>query len=217
MDNQQLQLVTLATEINLLHESAQQAAMTAVQYAAKCGEKLIQAKAACNHGEWLPWLEANCRVNKRQSQKYMRLASEMPCLIDANAQSTAHFTGIEAAIAYLSAPDEVKTQIDESPEPVTEKQINELKKQYQALEDEKRLFENRSEEWRKQYLAEREAKRALEANPVKVQVEVIPPDYEATKQAANELALQLAKAKAEAKAENEAAKILALYIFRNND
>ena len=38
-------VVTLATEINLLHESAQQAAMTAVQYAAKCGEKLIQAKA----------------------------------------------------------------------------------------------------------------------------------------------------------------------------
>ena len=35
-----------------------------------------------------------------------------------NVSSTIHFTGIEAAIAYLSAPDEVKAQVDESAEPV---------------------------------------------------------------------------------------------------
>ena len=116
MDNQQLQLVTLATEINMLHDSAQQAAMTAVQYAAKCGEKLIQAKAACAHGEWLPWLEANCKVNRNQASKYMRLSKEMPEL--SNDKSTYNFTGIEAAIAYLSAPDEVKAQVDESAKPV---------------------------------------------------------------------------------------------------
>ena len=90
--------------------------MTAVQYAAKCGEKLIQAKAACAHGEWLPWLEGNCRVNRNQASKYMRLSKEMPEL--SNVSSTIHFTGIEAAIAYLSAPDEVKAQVDESAEPV---------------------------------------------------------------------------------------------------
>ena len=67
----------------------------------------------------------------------MRLSKEMPEL--SNVSSTIHLTGIEAAIAYLSAPDEVKAQVDESAEPVTEKQINDLKKQYQALEEEKRL------------------------------------------------------------------------------
>ena len=60
------------------------------------------------------FLEANCRVSRIQASKYMRLSNEMPCLIDANAQSTAHFAGIEAAIAYLSAPVEVKAQVDKS-------------------------------------------------------------------------------------------------------
>ena len=88
-----------------MHDSAQQAAMTAVQYAAKCGEKLIQAKAACAHGEWLPWLEANCCVTRRQATKYMKLASEMPELVDSNGNRGSHFDSIRTAIAYWSAPD----------------------------------------------------------------------------------------------------------------
>lgn len=98
--------------------------LAAVQYAAKCGEKLIQAKAACTHGEWLPWLEKNCRVNQRQSQRYMKLANEMPQLIDSNTKSTSYFSGIEAAIAYLSAPEEVKSEVDSSTEPVTEPSLS---------------------------------------------------------------------------------------------
>ena len=105
----------------MLHDSAQQAAMSAVQYAARCGEKLLQAKAACGHGEWDSWLNGNCKISRRQSYKYMQLAREMPELINESVPSTARFTGIEAAIAYLSAPDEVKAQVDESPDPVTEK------------------------------------------------------------------------------------------------
>jgi hypothetical protein len=101
--------------------------VTAVQYAAKCGEKLIQAKNACAHGEWLPWLEANCRVNQRQSQRYMRLAQEMPQLIDSNTSHGTHFDSIKTAIAYLSAPDDVKAEVDTSAEPVTEKLIKQLK------------------------------------------------------------------------------------------
>ena len=124
--NQQLQLISLAAEINTLHDSAQQAAMTAVQYAAKCGEKLIQAKAACAHGEWLPWLEKNCRISYRHAQRYMRLATELPALLS-NTTDPSYFNSVEAAIAYLSAPDEVKAEVDSSPEPVTEKLIKQLK------------------------------------------------------------------------------------------
>ena len=80
-----------------LHDSAQQAAMTAVQYAAKCGEKLIQAKSACAHGEWLGWLEGNCRVNQRQSQRYMKLANEMPQLLDSNTSSTTYLNQVVEA------------------------------------------------------------------------------------------------------------------------
>ena len=58
----------------------------------------------------------------------MRLSKEMPEL--SNVSYWIHFDSI---------PDDVKAQVDESPEPVTEKQINDLKKQYQALQEEKRL------------------------------------------------------------------------------
>lgn len=69
----------------------------------------------------------------------------MPSLIDSNAQSTAHFTGIETAIAYLSAPDEIKEQVDNSPDPVTERQIKEWERKHRELEEEKQLLASRSQ------------------------------------------------------------------------
>ncbi len=90
-----------------------------------CGEKLIQAKAKCRHGEWLPWLEANCNVSQPQASKYVRLANNLPEL--SNYKSTYSLDSIETAIAYLSASDEVKEQVNNSPDPATERQIKELK------------------------------------------------------------------------------------------
>ena len=55
----------------------------------------------------------------------MKLSSELPEL--SNRQSTADFKGVEAAIAYLSASDDVKAEVDASTEPVTEKLIKQLK------------------------------------------------------------------------------------------
>lgn len=208
MDNQQLQLISLAAEINTLHDSAQQAAMTAVQYAAKCGEKLIQAKAACAHGEWLPWLEKNCRVSYRQASKYMKLSSEMPQLIDSNWNRSSNFDSINTAIAYLSASEDVKAEVDASPEPVTEKLIKQLKADKEQALQQKAEVETRAEEWRKQFLSEREAKRKLQDNPITVEVEVMPHDYESTKTAAAQLAEKLAKAEAQAKLEKEQAQKL---------
>jgi hypothetical protein len=43
----------------------------------------------------------------------MKLASDMPQLIDSNKNYSSYFSSINAAIAYLSAPDEVKAQVDE--------------------------------------------------------------------------------------------------------
>ena len=203
MQNQQLQLISLAAEINTLHDSAQQAAMTAVQYAAKCGEKLIQAKTACAHGEWLPWLEKNCRVSRIQASKYMRLSKEMPEI--SNDNRSYHFDSINTAIAYLSASDEVKAEVDTSSEPVTEKLIKQLKVDHEKTLQQKAEVEQRAEEWRKQYLSEREAKRQLQDNPTTVEVQVVPPDYESTKTAAANLAEKLAKAEAQAKLEKEQA------------
>jgi hypothetical protein len=35
---------------------------------------LLEAKELVAHGEWLPWLQANCRLGERQARTYMRLA-----------------------------------------------------------------------------------------------------------------------------------------------
>ncbi len=82
-------------------------------YAARCGAKLLEAKAGVAHGEWNAWVDANCRIKKTQVQKYMRLARDMPELADANKQSTVYFEGIDHAIALLTADDETKAIVQE--------------------------------------------------------------------------------------------------------
>jgi hypothetical protein len=106
---------------------------------------IIQAKAACAHGEWGSWLEKNCKISKRQSYKYMQLARDMPELINESVPRGAHFDSINSAIAYLSASEEVKAQIDQSTDPVTEKQIKEWERKHRELEEEKQLLASRSQ------------------------------------------------------------------------
>ena len=60
----------------------------------------------------------------------MKLASEMPQLLDSNTSHGTHFDSIKTAIAYLSASEEVKAEVDASTEPVTEKLIKQLKADY---------------------------------------------------------------------------------------
>jgi chromosome segregation ATPase len=195
----ELQLAALAAEINTLHDSAQTAAMTAVQYAAKCGQKLIEAKEACQHGGWLNWLDANCRVKDSQAGKYMRIARELPELIEnpnSHDRGNLKFGDINAAMRYLSASEDTQAKVDASPEPVTEKQIKTWEAEYKAAQEENAKTKQIAEEWRQQYLTERSAKRELENNP---QTVTIPPDdYETTKRAAQSLAAELADAKAKA-------------------
>jgi hypothetical protein len=73
--------------------------------------KLNEVKAALPHGEFGMWLEGNCRVKHRQAQRYMKLANEMPHLLEANTSSST-FLGLEAAMTYLSAPEEVKAEVE---------------------------------------------------------------------------------------------------------
>ena len=79
-------LSLLAAAINAEHRAAFGAAEKALEHAAECGRRLIEAKSLLPHGEWLPWLEANTEVVPRQSQKYMRLANNWEEIRKANQQ-----------------------------------------------------------------------------------------------------------------------------------
>jgi hypothetical protein len=76
-------LVALAAEIEAEHAATQEAAQSALEHAVRCGELLIQAKAQVGHGDWLPWLEANCSFRPRTARAYMQLARAMPTLPEA--------------------------------------------------------------------------------------------------------------------------------------
>ena len=74
--NSAVVLGNLAQRINTEAEAAHAAVRKGLEHALKAGELLIEAKAVVPHGQWLPWLEANCTVAERSAQLYMRVARE---------------------------------------------------------------------------------------------------------------------------------------------
>lgn len=94
----ELSLDQLAVAINQEHQDCQQAYRASVIYAYRTGELLLQAKRKLPHGQWLPWLAANCSdISERTAQVYMRIARRWPEL----EQST-------TVIANLSLDDACK-------------------------------------------------------------------------------------------------------------
>jgi hypothetical protein len=98
-------LADLASEIGEAHRQCVAAASSALEYARRAGELLIEAKARVAHGEWLPWLKANFDFSEKTAQNYMRLAREWPKLVEANPQRVADLSCREA-LRLLAAPEE---------------------------------------------------------------------------------------------------------------
>ena len=102
----------LAKQINIEHVAAIEHARSAIQRARKAGELLIQAKYACSHGQWLPWLTAKCpAIAERTAQAYMRLARS--CLVDPLRAAILESLTLSQALAELAdrkstySPDEI--------------------------------------------------------------------------------------------------------------
>jgi hypothetical protein len=93
-------LKSLAQRINT--GQAEGAVRAALERARQAGQLLLEAKAQCRHGEWLPWLSANVRLSERTAQGYMRLAVEWERL-QANPQRVADLP-LRDALALLAEP-----------------------------------------------------------------------------------------------------------------
>jgi|ABSP01.1.fsa_nt_gi hypothetical protein len=74
MNKDLMSLSELAVEINQLDKQA-------IIYAAKCGHKLLEAKARYAHGEFNDWIENHCQLTPMQANKYMQTAIRMPELL----------------------------------------------------------------------------------------------------------------------------------------
>ncbi len=96
------QLTSLADEIRVEVAAAEADWQSAVKHAITAGEKLTEAKALVNHGEWLPWLEANFDGSERTARNYMRLAS--------NRQRVADLPTVRDALATLAPPPKLHSK-----------------------------------------------------------------------------------------------------------
>ena len=77
-------LSDLVTRIEVEHAAVAQSLGAALAHAIAAGEMLIVAKRQVKHGEWRPWLEANCSVPARTARHYMALARRRKRLCDQN-------------------------------------------------------------------------------------------------------------------------------------
>lgn len=105
-------LATLATEINAEHEAAERTARKAIDHARAAGYRLLLAKAQVDHGQWLPWLSANCpALAARTARSYMQLARNWAILETKTADSAN--LSIDAALKLLNAPEPLTGDIME--------------------------------------------------------------------------------------------------------
>ena len=77
-------LDSLARRIDAEHGQVATALQSALRHAISAGEMLIEAKRQVGHGQWLPWLAANCSVPARTATHYMALARQRKKLSDQN-------------------------------------------------------------------------------------------------------------------------------------
>lgn len=103
-------LNALAVQIRTEVDAAEADFRSAVAHAIRAGELLIEAKSQVGHGQWLPWLAANCSVKEREAQNYMRLAR--------NRNAVADLPTIRQAVAALTTPE---------PEPEPERLVRNIK------------------------------------------------------------------------------------------
>lgn len=99
-----LSLDDLARRINAAHDGALGGVRTALEHARLAGALLLEARARCPHGAWLPWLADSVAFSERTAQGYMRVARRWPELVDAaNPQFPALLT-VDGALHLLAAP-----------------------------------------------------------------------------------------------------------------
>jgi hypothetical protein len=106
----------LADRINAAHRLAAAAASAAIEHAREAGRLLIEAKAQCDHGNWLTWLKDHFEGSARTAQAYMRVAERWPAIESTeNAQRVAHLSFREAVRLTAEPRDCPARQVEPTP------------------------------------------------------------------------------------------------------
>lgn len=95
----------LAKEINEAHEEVNKSFKYTLNYAIFAGEKLLEAKELCDHGEWMEWRDANVNHSHKNSMRYMTCALNKELLLS-NLSETTNMS-IEAALRLIKGGKEM--------------------------------------------------------------------------------------------------------------
>jgi Protein of unknown function (DUF3102) len=100
-------LADLAERIRAEDRGARNAFVRGVDHAMAAGDLLIEAKKQLVHGQWGPWLEANCAMSARTARRYMSFANNRD-VIEAKLATGADLTirGADNLLAAPAEPDE---------------------------------------------------------------------------------------------------------------
>jgi len=96
-------LADLAVRINAAHARVGISMSEGMRGATEAGKLLLEAKSTAAHGQWLPWLKANCKFSERTAQAYMQVARRMASANEAEAQRVADLS-FRAALAAVGQP-----------------------------------------------------------------------------------------------------------------
>src|SRR5712664_3421480 len=96
-------LADLAVRINAAHARVGISMSEGMRGATEAGRLLLEAKSTAAHGQWLPWLKANCKFSERTAQAYMQVARRMASANEAEAQRVADLS-FRAALAAVGQP-----------------------------------------------------------------------------------------------------------------
>jgi hypothetical protein len=104
-------LTELAERIKSEHSAivSQMSGKGLVPRAIKLAEDLIQAKDKAGHGNFLKWLDQNCKVKKRTAQRYMRL-------VEHRAKIDAYLKEKSVTMTLLSLNEAFKLTAEPKPE-----------------------------------------------------------------------------------------------------
>lgn len=90
-------LADLAEQVKAASAASADAERTAIDKALEAGALLVQAKEACAHGEWLPFL-SRASVHERQARRLMQLSRS-----GLRSDTVSDLGGIRGALEWLSA------------------------------------------------------------------------------------------------------------------
>lgn len=71
MNYPQVNIDTAGAELNRLHSEIEDKLRSTVQDAIRAGEILTQIKGRLRHGDFLPWIKANCHFSERTARNYI--------------------------------------------------------------------------------------------------------------------------------------------------